>query len=44
LKEENQQGDFKIEKDLYRTMPGNQEFMLKSSSGKNRLFNILKAY
>ena len=42
--EENAAGDFKIEKDLYRTLPGNKEFMLKSKTGKNRLFNVLKAY
>jgi len=44
LQEENQQGDFKIEKDLSRTIPGHVEFTVKSSSGNNRLFNVLKAY
>jgi hypothetical protein len=44
LLEENPHGDYKIEKDLYRTLPGNKEFMIPSKSGKNRLFNVLKAY
>lgn len=25
-------------------MPGNKEFLLKSKTGKNRLFNVLKAF
>lgn len=33
-----------IEKDLYRTVAGNEEFMRSPKSGKNRLFNVLKAY
>ena len=44
LSEENDYGKFRIGKDLSRTVPGNSEFMLSPSSGKNRLFNVLKAY
>lgn len=44
LLEENPHGDYRIEKDLYRTLPGNKEFMSPSKGGKNRLFNVLKAY
>lgn len=44
LLEENPHGDFRIEKDLYRTLPGNKDFMQTSKSGKNKLFNVLKAY
>jgi hypothetical protein len=44
LLEEDRQVDRKIEKDLYRTLPGNEEFMLPPSSGKNRLWNVLKAF
>jgi hypothetical protein len=33
-----------IEKDLFRTLPGYEEFMLPPKSGKNRLYNVLKAY
>lgn len=34
----------KIRKDLQRTFPGNEEFKLPLESGKNRLYNVLKAY
>lgn len=34
----------KITKDLSRTFPGNLEFKLPPESGKNRLYNVLKAY
>ena len=44
LDEQNDYGKFRIGKDLSRTVPGNAEFMLSPSSGKNRLFNLLKAY
>ena len=44
LLDDNPAGDFKIEKDLFRTQPGNKEYMLPPESGKNRLFNVLKAY
>ena len=44
LAEENDYSKFRIGKDLSRTVPGNSEFMLSPSSGKNRLFNVLKAY
>lgn len=33
-----------IRADLNRTVIGNTEFMLDPTSGKNRLYNILKAY
>ena len=34
----------KIAKDLGRTFPGNEEFKSNHDSGKNRLYNVLKAY
>ena len=33
-----------IEKDLHRTFPDVEEFKISISSGKNRLYNVLKAY
>lgn len=44
LQEDNQHAEFKIKKDLFRTLPGNKEFLQPAASGENRLFNVLKAY
>ena len=44
IEQEDEQVTRKITKDLGRTFPGNAEFKLPIESGKNRLYNILKAY
>ncbi len=44
LNEEHPQLDNKIEKDIFRTLPGSKEFSQTAKSGKNRLYNVLKAY
>ena len=44
LGEENPHGEFKIVRDLFRTIPGNKMFQIPPQSGRNPLFNVLKAY
>ena len=38
------EADSDIEKDVLRTFPNTTMFQEPSSSGKNKLFNVLKAY
>lgn len=42
--QQNETIDYKICKDLKRTVIGNMEFNLDHKSGKNKLYNILNAY
>ena len=44
IEQEDKQVTHKITKDLNRTFPGNPEFKLAPDTGKNRLYNMLKAY
>ena len=44
LKKSEPETEFSIEKDLARTFPDIPEFKEPGSSGKNRLYNVLKAY
>ena len=44
IEQEDKQVTHKITKDLNRTFPGNAEFKLAPDTGKNRLYNVLKAY
>ncbi len=44
LQKSDPQAEFNIEKDLARTFPDIDEFKESGKSGKNRLFNVLKAY
>lgn len=44
LQEEHPMIDHKIQKDIGRTAPGNKEFCSDHRTGKNRLYNVLKAY
>lgn len=44
LKRANSEVEMMIEKDLSRTFPEIEEFKLDVNSGKNRLYNVLKAY
>jgi len=36
--------DYKIGKDVHRTVPGKVYFQENIKSGENKLFNVLKAY
>ena len=40
----NEDDEYGIGKDLKRTVTTNKEFALDPKSGKNRLYNVLKAY
>lgn len=44
IEQEDKRVAHKIQKDLSRTFPGNEEFKLPADSGNNRLYNVLKAY
>lgn len=44
LAEVNPRTDYKISKDVHRTVPGKALFKEETSSGENKLYNVLKAY
>jgi hypothetical protein len=44
LKNTDQKIELKISKDIFRTWPGRKDFKESALSGKNKLYNVLKAY
>lgn len=36
--------ELKIQKDIFRTCPGSKDFKQSANSGKNKLYNVLRAY